>query len=98
MNKPLSGHGVMRQVRHDNIAPLQNTVFHSPARDGPTQPVRSRLDSEIGEADFISIPRQQAREAEVLGFDLLRRNVKLVVASIVALLPLQLFIVSDQQA
>jgi hypothetical protein len=65
------------------------------ASDRPLQRIGARLDGEVGQRDLQAVARAQVRQAEVAGADVLGGDLQLVVAAVVAFLPLQFFVVAD---
>jgi len=88
--RPLAG--IEGEIRLHRLAALQAAAFHDSAGDGPLQPILPALDGEVGERNLPRVARHHGRHAKVVSGHLLAGNVKLVVSTIVQLLPLQLVI------
>jgi hypothetical protein len=96
-NKPLPTVSIVRNIAPTHSPILQRTMLNRAARDRPLQRVSARLDSEVGQRDLQAVARAQVRQAKVAGADVLGGDLQLVVAAVVALLPLQFFVVADQK-
>lgn len=76
-----------------DMAELDEAVLDGPVDDRAVEPVQAVLaghDGEVGQRDLSRVAGHDGRHAEVQRVDLARRDVQLVVAAVVDLLPLQL--------
>ena len=72
-------------------------MLNRAARNRPLQRIRARLDGEVRQRDLQAVACSQVRQAEVAGADVFGGDLQFVVAAVVAFLPLQLFVVADQE-
>ena len=96
-NKPVPTVRIMRNIAPTNSPVLQRTMLNRAARNRPLQRIRARLDGEVRQRDLQAVACSQVRQAEVAGADVFGGDLQFVVAAVVAFLPLQLFVVADQE-
>jgi hypothetical protein len=87
----------VRNIASTRSPVLQRTVLNHTASNRPLQGISTRLDGEVGQRDLEAVASAQVRQAEVASLHTLGRDLQLVVAAVVAFLPLQFFIVADQE-
>ena len=87
----------MRNIAPTNRPILQRTMLNLPASNRSLQSIRSRLNGEICQRDLEAVAGTEVRQAEVAGAHVLGGDLQLVVAAVVAFLPLQLFVVAEQE-
>jgi hypothetical protein len=87
----------MRDIAPTSSPVLQRTVFYHTASDRPLQSISACLDGEVGQRDLEAVACAQVRQAEVAGLYTLGGDLELVVAAVVAFLPLQFLVVADQE-
>jgi hypothetical protein len=85
----------MRNIAPTHTPILQRAMLNHTARDRPLQRIGARLDGEVGQRNLQAVTGPQVRQAEVAGADAFVGDLQLVVAAVVAFLPLQFFVVTD---
>lgn len=96
-HKPFSTVRVKRHIASTDRAILQSTVLNLATSDGSLQRIATLEDSEISKAYLIAIASPDIRQPKVARAHSFRRDLHLVVATIVSFLPLQLFVVTNKQ-
>jgi len=96
-NKPVTTVSIVRDIASTSRPVLQRTMLNHTAGDRPLQCICARLNCEVGQRNLKAVTRAQVRQTEVAGAHAFGGDLQLVVAAVVAFLPLQFFIVADQE-
>ena len=80
--------GVVRDISLRDRTTLQTAALRDAASDRSCEPVLPALNSEVGETNLIRIPRNDRGQPEVLGLNLVVREMQLEVSAVIEIIPM----------